>query len=265
MNFKKIGLTCAAFFLLSAVSIAAFAQDNGAGAAGGAAGGGGRRQRQGGFGGQRGGMNTLATVPVATLDSYLKLTADQKAKIKTIQDQYTTDTKALATPGGAAGGAGVDRQALQEARQKRQEAATKADTDIKAVLTEDQTKMLPDMNKELQALNTVGIPAGALGDLKLSSDQKTKITTIATDAQKDMQAKMQEARQNGGQIDPQAMQDMRKSASDKAMAVLNADQKTKLEAYLKEHPQPRFGGFGGQGGGRRQRGGAAGGANPPTL
>lgn len=260
MKFGKIGLTCATLFLLSAVSLSAFAQDNGAGAApaGGGRQGRGQGRGQGGF--QRGGAS-LATVPVATMDSYLKLTGDQKTKITAIQTQYKADTKDLVfQPGGQ-----QDPQAMQEMFQKRQAATTKADTDIKAVLTADQTKMLPDMNKELGALRQLGIPAEVLGDLKLTADQKTKLTTIATDSQKDMAAKRQEAQANGGRIDRQAMQDMQKATTDKAMAVLDLTQKNKLEAYLKEHPQPRGFGGGAGGGGRRQRGGAAGGANPPTL
>ncbi|MCW3101136.1 MAG: hypothetical protein JWL77_6754 [Chthonomonadaceae bacterium] len=246
MKFGKIGLTCVSLFLLSAVSIAALAQ--GAGQPGAPGGGG----RQGG--GQRGRQGTpLVTVPVSVMDSYLKLTADQKAKIAAIQTQYKADVKDLVP----AQGAQPDPQAMQEMFQKRQAASTKADADIKAVLTDTQTPMVADMTKDLQSYNAVGIPVGVLGDLKLTADQKTKLAAIATDSQKEMQAKRQEAQANGARLDRQTMQDMQKATSEKAMAVLTTSQKTTLDAYVKTHPQPQFGG-----GGRRP-GGAAG-APPPA-
>ncbi len=247
MKFGKIGLTCATLFLLSAVSLTAFAQAGGqAGAPGGGRQGGGQR-------GQRGGM-TLATIPISVLDTYLKLTADQKTKIGAIQTQYKADVKAL-MPAPADAGAAPDPQARRDMMMKQREVSTKADTDIKAVLTDDQTKMVPDMTKELTAFRGAGIPVEVMGDMKITADQKTKITTISTDSQKDMQAKFQEAQANGGQVDQQAMQDLRKATHEKIMAVLTPSQKTMLETYLKDHPQP-------QGGGRR---GGAGAAPPPPA
>jgi len=256
MKFGKIGLMCASLFLLSAVAVTSFAQGNGV-----AAGGGGRRQRQGGQGGgqRRGGGLTLATIPVATLDSYLKLTAEQKTKITAIQTQYAADIKALAPAAPADPNAQPDRQALQEMMQKRNEAGMKATSDIKAVLTDDQSKLVPDMTKELGAFQSAGIPVGVVSDLKITPEQKTKITTISTDSQKEIAAKRQEAQANGGQVDRQAMQDLQKAANEKIQAVLTEDQKTKLAAYLKAHPQPQFGG---RGGGRRP--GGAGAAPPPV-
>jgi len=256
MKFGKIGLMCASLFLLSAVAVTSFAQGNGA-----VAGGGGRRQRQGGQGGgqRRGAGAPLVATPLSVLDSYLKLTAEQKTKITAIQTQYAADMKTLTPPPPAAGEM-PDRQAMQEARTKQREAGTKADTDLKAVLTDDQTKLIPDMNKELAAYGAAGIPAGVLPDLKLTADQKTKITTIATDSQKEMQAKFQEAQANGGQVDQAAMQEMRKASTDKVNAVLTDAQKTTLAAYRKAHPVQQ--GRGGFGGGRRP-GGAAG-APPPA-
>jgi hypothetical protein len=260
MKFGKIGLTCATLFLLSAVSIAAFAQDNGAGAA---PAGGGRQGR-----GQRGqgGFNrapSLATIPVSTLNTYLKLTADQKTKIEAIQAQYKEAAKAFTpAPGGA--GAQADPQAAADMRQKRQEATTKTESDIKAILTDDQTKLLEPMNKELVTYQAVGIPAGVLGELKLTDGEHLKISTIADDSAKERTAKMADLQANGGgdrQAMMQAMQDLQKATHEKIMAVLTTSQKAILEAYLKDHPQPQFG-RGGGGGGRR---GGAGAAPPPPA
>jgi hypothetical protein len=239
MKFGKIGLACATLFLLSAVSLTALAQGAGQ-ATPGQPGQGGGRQGQGGFG--RGGMVIL---PISYLNTSLKLTADQKDKITAIQTQYKEDAKAF-TPPPADPNTPVDPQVRRDMGQKRGAAVAKADADITALLTDDQKKMMADMNKELGALRSVGIPIEVLADLKLSETQRTQIVTISDDSQKEMRAKRQEAQANGGQFDRQAMQDMRKATTEKAMNVLNLSQKNKLEAYLKDHPQPQGGGRGGR-------------------
>ena len=240
MKFGKIGLTCAAFVLLSAVSLTAFAQGAGQAAPGQPGG----RQGRGGFG-RGGGMVTL---PIGYLNHSLKLTADQKDKITAIQTQYKADAKAF-TPAPADANTPVDPQVRRDMNQKRTEAVTKADADITALLTDDQKKMLVDMNKELQAFRSVGIPVEVLSELRLSDAQRTQLITISDDSRKEMMAKRQEAQANGGQFDRQAMQDMQKASHDKAMNVLDLSQKNKLEAYLKDHPQPQGGGRGGRPGG----------------
>ena len=247
MKFGKIGLMCASLFLLSAVAVTSFAQGNGAGGGG----------RQGG-GQRRGGGNALVNMPLSVIDSYLKLTADQKTKITAIQTQYKTDAKAF-TPAPPAAGEMPDPQVQRDMRTKQREASTKADTDIKAVLTDDQTKLVPDMTKELGVYQSAGIPIGVVSDMNFTAEQKTKITTIASDSAKEIQAKNKEARANGGQPDRQAMADLRKAASEKIMAVLTDTQKTTLEAYRKAHPTPQYGG------GRRPGAGAPAAAPPSAL
>ena len=252
MKFGNIGRTCAALVLLTTVSLTAYAQGNGQGGAPGQPGGGGQGGR-----GQRGPGGrgaALVTLPVSVMNSYLKLTAEQKAKITAIQTQYKADSKSFMP----APGAQPDPQAMQEMRQKSRAASTKADADIKAALTEDQTKMLDTLNKDMQTFAMVGIPPEALGELKLTETQRTKITTISDDSRKEMQAKFQAAQQAGGGFDPQMMMDMRKAVHDKVMDVLDLSQKNKLEAYLKDHPQPQ----GGRGFGGGRRGGAGAGAPP---
>ena len=238
MKFGKIGLACATLFLLSAVSLTAFAQGAGQAAAPGQPGG--RQGGRQGFG-RGGGMVTL---PMSYLRSSLKLTADQKEKITAIQTQYKEDAKAF-TPAPADPNTPVDPQVRRDMAQKRGAAVTKADADITALLTDDQKTLMADMNKELGALRSVGIPIEVLADLKLSATQRTQIVTLSDDARKEMMAKRQEAQANGGQIDRQAMQDMQKATREKAMNVLDLSQKNKLEAYLKDHPQPQGGGRGG--------------------
>ncbi len=108
---------------------------------------------------------SLATAPIKVIDSFLKLTDDEKTKITKIQEDYKTEATA------AAG----DRTAITAAR-------TKATEGIDAILTADQktkwTEIAPSVTLLVQS-RTVTI--GTLVDLKLTADQWTKIKAAAKD------------------------------------------------------------------------------------
>jgi hypothetical protein len=233
---------------------------------GGAGGGGGR-------GGQRGGRGfgqlTLASVPAPVLADGLKLSASQVSKIQAIQDQYRKDRTALRP----AQGEQVDRNELFQKMGALDEETTKS---IQGVLNESQNKQAPAFLKAIGGYRMVGIPLEVLPDLKLTSDQKTKITAIAEGAQKQMaDARAAAQAANGGNggapgAGPgaggpgggfQAFQEMMKANSDKAAAVLTTTQKATLAKYIADHPQR---GFGGRGGGGGRRGGAGAGGNAPV-
>ena len=285
MRHNKIGLLALTALTLTGMSVLAQAQGAG-GAAG--AGGGGRGGRgggfgggQGGFGGQRGGQFggrpiQLADLSVATMDYGLSLTADQKTQIQTILTQRDTDTKALPVlarpmPGQQPDDATI--QAMQDAFQKRNAITTKANTDIQAVLTDDQKTKVPDFVKDLTAMQQAGLPIAILGDLKLTDGQKKKIVAQAQTNQQAVQAKRQAMRQAGGQMSPEERQTMmadmqatQKDNTDKIMALLTPTQHAMIDDYNRAHPQPAFGGFGGPGGGgfgggRRNNGPGAGQGN----
>ena len=263
MRHNKFGLLALATVVLGCTGATAFAQDAGAGAAQPPAAPGGRGGgRQGGgrqFGG--GGPIQLSSLTIATMNYGLKLTADQKTQIQTILDQHDKDVKALPaapafTPGQQP--SPEDIQAMRDAMQKRRDVSTKSDDAIKAVLTDDQKAKLPDFVKELQGMQQSGIPVAILGDLKLTADQKTKITAQAEKNQADMQQKRQDARAAGQRMSPQDMQAMMKDARDKVSELLTPTQRAMVEKYNRDHPQP-VGGFGGRG--NRQPSGAGAG-NP---
>jgi Spy/CpxP family protein refolding chaperone len=235
MRLRNLSAACAATLLLATMGLTVRAQ--GAGGGQGFGGGQGGGQRRGGRG------NNLAQVPVSVLGYELKLTADQKTKIQAIQDTLADTIKKAQAP--AAGGQ-PDFQALRASY-------TQANTDITAVLTDDQKAKLPDMFKALAPYNTVGIPLGVLPSLKLTEDQKTKIAAIADDASTKTRDAFQNAQGGDRQAAMTAIQAIRKDAGDKAVALLTESQKTTLEAYKKAHPQPQgFGGFGRPGGQPRQ-------------
>lgn len=176
-------------------------------------------QRQGG-GGQRGGQGRvfLSTVPVLYMKSELKLTDEQVTKITAIRTKAQDEIKAMRaaiTPGG-------DPMARREANMKVQEANKKTDDEIKAVLNEDQTKMLPDFMKETQALVGAGLPATTLGDLKLTLDQKKKIVELTDKMQADLKDVPRAERRA-------KQQELRKDLSEKAMALMTDEQKETLK------------------------------------
>src|SRR5947209_5164025 len=88
---KKLGLVLGTAALCLTVSVASFAQ--GQAPAAGQGQGRGQGRGQGGRGGF--GQVTLAQIPLPILESSLKLTADQKIKVKIVQDKLQADGKEL--------------------------------------------------------------------------------------------------------------------------------------------------------------------------
>lgn len=254
MKHNSMGLPVLTALMLVGTGVTVFAQDAPP-AAGQAPAAGGARQggRQGGRGGQfGGGRATLSSLSLATMDTGLTLTADQKTKIKAILDKKDADTKALpALPAFTPGQPPADPQAFQEAFQKRNTINTTANNDIQTLLTDEQKAKLPAFLQELGTMQQAGIPAGVLGDLKLTAEQKKKIMAQAQSSQQEMQEKRQAAQQSGQQMTREEMMAMRKDATDKIAALLTPTQRAAVEKYNRDHPQPAFGGFGG---GRRQNG-----------
>jgi Spy/CpxP family protein refolding chaperone len=174
--------------------------------------------RQGRRGGRMGGRVSVATVPVAALASALNLTADQKTKITAIQSKYQAESKALRpTPGGAPD---------PSSRQKMRDLTQQTTTEIEAVLTDAQKAKVPDLLKEMGMLRGIGIPLEAVGELKLTEDQKTKLADIAKQTAEKMQGLAPEARREG-------MQEAMKDAREKAMSLLTDAQKKTLKKYAR--------------------------------
>jgi len=240
----KLGWICAAILLAVTINTSAFAQGQPPGG-----GGGGRGFGRGGFGGQP----SLATTPVPYLAWALNHNDDQKTKIQAVQDKVRTDMRAAFQPD-----ASGQRPDPATAQAKMKEVQDQAKTDIEAVLTDTQKKKTESVLKEAGTYNSVGLPLGAVPDLKLTADQKTKLADIGAAVAKEQQAtmkEMQDARQNQDQQKMQelftSMQSSRKATQEKVQAILNDEQKAALDKYVKDHPQPQRGrgGPGGPGGG----------------
>lgn len=90
------------------------------------------------------GMRAFTNEEVAT---ELKLSDEQKSKIKGIVDEYTKDTAALGGRGGFNKG-GFDKEKAAENQAKREKLRKAATADIEEVLTADQRKQWKDMTGE---------------------------------------------------------------------------------------------------------------------
>jgi Spy/CpxP family protein refolding chaperone len=207
-----------------------------------------------------------------TVQKDLDLVADQKTKIKEVNDKADAARRELFS--GMRDLTPEERQAkFEENAKKMQELSEKNTKAIEGVLLPDQLKRLKGI-----ALQRMGVMAlsdkSVQKDLKLSDEQIAKIKTLGDDSMK----KMGELFGSGLDRDEmrKKMDEMRKDIEKKAMDVLSADQKTKLEKMkgkeLKipdsELRMPGMGGRGGRGGRNRGPGGGGGGGGgnpPPTV
>lgn len=274
----------------------------GPGGPGGQGGFGGPGQGGPGFSGGMGrGMRqaTIVDVPASALASSLKLSSTQTEKITAIEKQLQKTREenrpqfggpggrgGFGGPGGGQGGpppggqggqagqgAGQqgtppDFEAMRAQMDKMRTAEQTAVRDAEAVLTDEQKKALPGVLAEMNSLRAAGIPLEVVDDLKLTADQKTKISDITKKSQEQMQKRMETARQSG---DFQNMRDtMMKSQQQtrtQVLAVLTETQRATVKAFVAAHPQPQGfggrGGFGGPGGGPPGGFGGPGAGGPP--
>lgn len=233
--------------------------------------------RMGGGGGPR--QITAATVPVSALAAGLNLSTDQQAKITSIQQQNREQRRTLMPPPPDGQDGPPDPQQMQAALQKIRSLDDKAKSQVEAVLTSDQKKDLPVFLKTLQALRAAGIPPMVYGDLKLTSEQKTKLAALATDAPqaaRDDAARAQRSDRFGAGTE--AARQSRQKVRDQVLAALTDSQRQTVEEFQRSHPMPGGpggpggpAGFGGPGGspggfggrGRRGPGGPGGGPGGP--
>ena len=181
--------------------------------------------------GQGPGQPALAFIPVDVLAGPLKLTDDQKTKIKASQEKLAKATAQARQTAAAGGSARASSQAVRDARQA-------ANTEIIAVLTDEQRGKVEGVVREFGSYPQLGIPLPVLGELKLTDGQKSKIKPLA----EEMQKKAQELRAGGGRSDQQAMQQMRQDYAAKVAPILTAEQKAVIEKWRNANQMPRRGG-----------------------
>ena len=163
-------------------------------------------------GGQRRAGVALATLPIEVIDMIAMLKPEQKTKLQTILDKAKTDVAAAPDRAG------------------KTEVNTKATDEIKTVLTPEQVTAVQKGAPTFVMLNaSKTIPYGALADVKLTTEQITKLDVIVETEQ----AKLK------GLKNPELKEKRTEAYADLKTQVdglLTADQKTALAKYEAAHP-----------------------------
>jgi Spy/CpxP family protein refolding chaperone len=178
-------------------------------------------------------------VPIAALEAGLKLTDDQKTKIAKIQKDVQQSRRSMMPRPDQDGGGPPDPEQMRAAMDKMRSKEDQAKSSIEAVLTDEQKQALPGLLKEIDALREAGIPAEVYGDLKLTGSQKKQLVALAKKSQDAMRAKM-DSLQPGGDFESvrSAMDQSRRQAHSRAMALLTAEQRDLVQKYQQAHPRP---------------------------
>ncbi len=260
---RRLGRGLLAALLFLTLSAAAFAQDPG-----GPPGGPGFGPPPGfgpgpGFGGPD--RMSIANVPVALLDTDLKLSAGQKTKIAHIQSQFQAQRRALLPPPPEQGGEPPDMDGMRANMDRMIGLSQQASRQILAVLTARQKKALPTVMQEVQTLRMAGIPPELAGELKLTVSQKKRIAAIQRSAQQEIRQKMEDGQQSGDFASVRdSIEQSHELAREKSLDVLTEAQRRKVEQYVQAHPEPMPGqGFGPPPGGEGPPPGEPGEAPPP--
>jgi len=190
----------------------------------------------------------------------LKLTEEQKTKIKEVTDKFAAEAKEKGFNKNA-----FNKDATKEEREKAfaklREAAKEANDkqmkELTPILKEEQVKRLHQIEHQQMRL-AVFTDADTAKALSITDEQKEKIKGIADEVNKDT-AEIGTAIRNkemdfkdGGK----KMEAVRKDGMDKALEVLKDDQKAKYKAMVGEPFAyvPEFGGgFGGGGKGKNKK------------
>jgi Spy/CpxP family protein refolding chaperone len=207
---------------------------------------------RGGFGGPGGGMGGGALLTNKSVQQELKLTDEQAKKVdeavKGVREKHQDDFQAL-------------RDLSPEERREKggalmQKVSEETHKALAGVLRPEQEKRFKQI--ELQARGTQAFSEPEVQKhLKLTDDQQEKLKTIAEDAGKEMRSLFQGGGRGGNPEEARKkMAELRKETMDKAMSVLNADQKAQWKEMTGEPFEVRFEGQGGGRGGRGGRGGA---------
>lgn len=224
-------------------------------------------QRQGG--GQRGGaggrmgmlnspgLNQLMLLRNESVQSDLKLTDDQKSKATALAEKVQSEMQGAFSELGELDP--EDREAkMEELRKTAQERGKAVLAEVSAILQPEQSARLKQIGLQMRGIGALADEEVA-AELKLSDDQKKQLAAIREQSETEMRDAFRQVREGGGG-DRDAMrakmEGLRKASNDKALAVLNADQKAQFEKMQGPKADVRFEGGPGRGapgGGQRRR------------
>ena len=176
---------------------------------------------------QRGGFGPGAMLQNEGVQKELKITDDQKTKLKEALDKVREDNKDILAKG--------FQDMTREDREKLAKATNEA---IAKVLDEKQTKRFKEIQLQTQGANAFSTPE-VQSKLKLSDDQKDKIKKINEESRE----KMRDLFQGGfSEETAKKMAELRKETMDKATGVLSDDQKKTWKEMTGKPFEFRFGG-----------------------
>lgn len=204
---------------------------------------------RGGFGGGGFGGGLTFLVQNEQVQKELKITDDQKTKIKEIADASRPQPGA---GGGRARGTPPTEEQIAEMRKRTEETNAK----ITAVLSADQNARLKQIQLWTQGTRALTNNADVQKELALTDEQKSALKTITDESQKKSRELFGSAGRNATQEERTAAREkmtaLQKETDTECMAVLTAAQKTKLETMKGAEFKLDMTAFGG---GRGRRGG----------
>jgi Spy/CpxP family protein refolding chaperone len=206
----------------------------------------GRRGRGGPGGGMMSGVRLATLEPVQTA---LKVTDEQKDKIKTINADLRDGMDKSRDEGGG--------------REKMQELTEDAGKKLNEVLDEGQQKRLMGILVQVAGPAAIADPAIAK-ELNVTDDQKKKLAEVRETVGKEMRELFQNAGEGGREGMREKMDKLREDSNKKLMAVLTADQQAELEKMKGEKVEIDLSQLRGRGGDRQrgERGERRGDRNP---
>ncbi|NLF72323.1 MAG: hypothetical protein GX575_25085 [Candidatus Anammoximicrobium sp.] len=239
------------FVLLALASDSAWAQPGGRG---------GFRGGPGGFGGT---PNLLDLANIEAVQKEIEAQDEQLAGIKKLNDQLRAEREAQRGQGQRANFQNMSdeerQKAFGEMRERREKQTASANAKLAEILLPHQIKRIEQISLQTRGLAALSDPKIA-AELKISDEQKKKLEEARNASMEAMRAMFQGGNRDQDREQMRAkMQDMRKQAEEKVLAVLTADQKAQFEKMKGESFQMPEGAFGP--GSRPGRGGEAGRGN----
>ncbi|MCX7420630.1 MAG: hypothetical protein NT013_13980 [Planctomycetia bacterium] len=213
------------------------AQRPGGGGGRGGFGGGGPGGGRGGFGGG----GSLGILQRDTNAEELKLTDDQKAKIKELSEKQREDTRMRDIFGKMRDASDEERTALQAETVKLTESIRlQTDADLKQILMPEQFTRYRQLALQQRGVSAIG-DSDVSGELKLSEEQLAKLKAISEESDKrrnELFAKMREQGFGGGGGEDMRtkMEEMRKEFEEKRIAILTDAQRKQWEVLRGPEP-----------------------------
>jgi hypothetical protein len=186
-----------------------------------------------------GGGGNLILLQNKGVQGELKLTDDQKDKLKATADEFGPKMFEIFQKG---------KDLSKEDREaKIKEIQDAANKEVKTILKAEQMKRLTQISRQQDVLRTLTTDEDVTKALKFSDEQKEKLKGISDDVRKDMQELFQGFKKDGG-TDFTEMQSkmtaLRKEGKEKALKVLTDEQKTTWKELTGDPFEVKFDGFG---------------------